>query len=259
MKVMKTLLAIGVMTASFAPHAEVGLNFHRDLSPIIVNGEEMGYSLFSSSTQTLENGNNQIVFRMAKLIESNGGEREKFNSHAFVLSFDAEDIDLRLEPDMRVLRENQGMEFNNNPKVKLVDESGSYVDFTIDRLPAGDGLMRNYAKDLAHYNKTHGINTGNIAEGSVAQVDAAVVATVPSVKVVTVKTGELEPASMIEYWMDKATPAENEQFVSWAFENRSMDQLSPIEGSQALNMLSYWYAEAKVEDRKQILAWLISQ
>ncbi|EGU44849.1 hypothetical protein VII00023_11644 [Vibrio ichthyoenteri ATCC 700023] len=259
MKVMKTLLAIGVMTTSFAPHAEVGLNFHRDLSPIIVDGEEMGYSLFSSSAQTLDNGTNQIVFRMAKLIENNGGEREKFNSHAFVLSFNAEDIDLRLEPDMRVLRESEGIEFNKNPKVKLVDEGGNNVDFTIDRLPAGDGLMRDYSKDLAHYNKTHGINTGNIAESSVAQVDAAVVATSPAVKVVTVKTGELEPASMIEYWMDKATPAENEQFVSWAFENRSMDKVSPIEGSQALNMLSYWYAEAKVEDRKQILAWLISQ
>ncbi|KII80461.1 DUF2057 domain-containing protein [Vibrio renipiscarius] len=256
MKVIKTLLAIGVMTASFAPHAEVGLNFHRDLSPIIVNGEGMGYALFSNSEHTLDNGTNQIVFRMSRLIE-NGGERDKFNSDAFVLSFDAEDIDLRLEPVMRVLRGSDGIEFNRNPKVALVDEAGNHIKFTIDTLPAGKALIRDYEKDLVNYNKVNGIATEQ-AELAVVQAVAATEAA-PVVKVVTVNTGEVGPVSMIQYWMEKATPVENDKFMTWAFENRALDSVKPIEGSQALNMLGYWYSEAKVDERKKILAWLISQ
>lgn len=253
MKVMKTLLAIGVMTASCASYAEVGLNFHQDLSPIIINGEEMGYSLFSNSTHSLENGSSQVVFRMEKLIEKNGGDRAKFNSHAFVLSFDAEDTDIRLEPGMRVLRESNSIEFNHSPKVLLVDESGNHLDFTIDKLPAGAGLVRDYSKDLANYNQTRGISTGS------TNALEAMVPVAPAVKVVTVNTGEVGSVAMIQYWMKQATPTENEQFMSWAFENRATEKIQPIEGSQVLNMLSYWYGEAKVEERKQILAWLVSQ
>ena len=257
MKGIKTLLVVTTMMTSFAPYADVGLNFHRDISPIIVQGEEIGYSLFAKSVYQLENGNNQIVFRMAKLIESNGGDREKFNSHAFVLNFDADDIDVRLESEVNVLRENQAIEFNRNPNVVLVDEGGNHIDFTIDRLPAGDALMRDYLKDLAHYNKTQGITAGNQNELEVAQF--VTTAETPAVKVVTVNTGEVGPVSMIQYWMEKVTPAESDQFMSWAFENRSTNSLKPIEGTQALNMLGYWYSEAKVEERKQILAWLLSQ
>ena len=253
MKGIKTLLAATVMMTSFAPHADVGLNFHRDISPIIVQGEETSYSLFPTSAYQLENGNNQIVFRMAKLIESNGGDRTKFNSHAFVLNFDAEDIDVRLESAVNVLRENQAIEFNRNPNVLLVDEAGNRIDFTIDQLIAGDALMRDYTKDLAHYNKARNITVGNPNELEVAQV-------LPEVKVATVTTtNEVGPVSMIPYWMEKATAVESDQFMSWAFENRSTDSLKPIEGTQVLNMLGYWYSEAKVEERKQILAWLVSQ
>ncbi|WP_162063315.1 DUF2057 family protein [Vibrio taketomensis] len=264
MKLIKSLLAIGVMTTSFTPYAEVGLNFHRDLTPIIVEGEEMGLLTSAKGGFQLDNGTNQFVFRMAKLIESNGGEREKFNSHAFVVSFDAQDTKVVLEPTMRVIRENESIEFNRNPRVALVDQSGKSVDFTIDMLPAaGDTLFgRDYTADLAKYNKQHGIIGHNeeLAAEQVAVVQAAPITVSDApVKVVTINAGEIGPVAMVQYWMEKATPAEAEQFTDWAFDNRATKSMKALEGSKPVEMLSYWYSEAELEQRKQILAWLISR
>ena len=254
MKINKIILAISAMTTSFAPYADVGLHFGHELSPIVVQGEEMGF--FSSPDNfMLENGNNQIVFRMEKLIQSNGGEKAKFNSHAFVMSFNAANVELLLESDMRVLRESESVEFNRNPRVKLLDKNGRRVDFTIDVLPAGNSLTRNYIKELAHYNKVKGLEF--IPAAATSAVQSTV--TTPIAKSASSDDEQVSPSSMIEYWVDKASAQETEQFVDWAFDNRSVTQLEPLAASQTLNMLSYWYGEANIAERKQILAWLINQ
>lgn len=255
MKVIKTLLAIGVMTTSFAPYAEVGLNFHKELSPVVIEGEEIGFNVFAKSNYILENGTNQVVFRMAKLIEGSG-EREKFNSHAFILTFTAEDTELELKPLKRVLRSNDAEEFNRNPSVALIDDSGKRLDFTLDMLPPENTITRDYEAELANYNVANGIT---VASPVLATSDVAVTVAEPQVKFITVDSGEVGPVSMIQYWLEKASSAETEQFTAWAFENRAIKSPSALAGSKAVEMLSYWYGEAELEQRKQILAWIISQ
>lgn len=256
MKIKQIVLAIGAMVTSFAPYAEVGLNFGKELSPIIVQGEEMGF--FSSTDDfILENGENQIVFRMEKLIQNNGGERAKFNSHAFVMSFTANNTELLLEPDMRVLRESESIEFNRNPKIKLMDSNGARVDFKIDVLPAGDTLTRDYSKELANYNRAHGLQFAALTESVATETTTQV----PRLAVETknLSNSGVNASAMIDYWMKKATAQESETFTDWAFDHRSDEKVKPLDGSQALNMLSYWYGEASMTERKQILAWLVSQ
>ncbi|WP_260259128.1 YccT family protein [Vibrio intestinalis] len=253
MKVMKTLLAIGVMTASFAPHAEVGLNFHHELAPIIIDGEEQGFANFTSDSDfTLDNGTNQIVFRMEKLIDGQG-DREKFNSHAFVLSFTAKDTQVSLKPTMRVLRTTQAQAFNQDPKVALVDKNGKHLDFTLDVLPPSNAIMRDYTAELASFNKEHGIT---VQSKNTAQIVAQTASIAPSL---AVEPNEIGPESMIQYWLKKASTEESETFVNWAFANRTVENPQGLEGSKALSMLSHWYSEADVNQRKQILAWLVSQ
>ncbi|WP_114767707.1 DUF2057 domain-containing protein [Vibrio rhodolitus] len=251
MKVMKTLTAICIATASFAPQAEVGLSFNDNLTPLVVDNEASGLWAFAKPKFKLPDGTNQVVFRVSKLVDNNFGEKEKFNSEAFVVTFDAADVQLTLAPDTQITRLLHVEQFNKNPKMKLTDENGNNIDFTIEELPYILGLGRDYEKELREY---------NVAKGIVPASAPSEVAIPSNVQVVQV--GQLsggDASQMVSYWSKKATPQEREQFTNWVFENRQSQQLSELEGSKALEMMSYWYIEATAVERKSILAWLVSQ
>ncbi|MDA0146913.1 YccT family protein [Vibrio sp. LaRot3] len=247
MKVIKALLAIGVLTASFNSQAKVGLNFDDEISPQLINMEETGYWLFDMPVFEVENGTNQIVFRLSKLINTASGSNDKFNSDAFVITFDAEDTTLLLKPAVKVTRQVHADQFNENPQVRLVDANGNNIDFKIDTLPPILGIGRDYKKELVRYNKNNGLIT------EVAQSEKN------NAPFETAKSVESNAAQMIVYWSEKATPAEFKQFTRLAFENRESNKKISVEGSQALEMMAYWYGEASISDRKSILAWLVSK
>ncbi|MGF1908001.1 DUF2057 domain-containing protein [Vibrio kasasachensis] len=247
MKVMKTLIALCITTASFAPHAEVGLSFDENITPLVVDSEESGFWAFSTPKFEVPNGTNQVVFRVAKLVDNGFGKKEKFSSEAFVITFDAQDTKLVLAPDIKITRMIHVENFNKNPKVKLTDTNGEKMDFTIDVLPAILGIGRNYLKELNKYNQVKGIVTASSSANSTQSASFA--------------TGQLsggDASQMIAYWAKKATPQELEQFTNWAFENRQEVTLSKLEGSKSLEMMGYWYGEASPAERKLILAWLVS-
>lgn len=243
MKVMRTLIAICITTASFAPQAEVGLNFNSNIVPIVVDNEESGFWAFSKPTFEVPNGTNQIVLRVSKLVDNNSGEKEKFNSDPFVVMFDAEDTDITIAMDAKVTRLIHVEKFNEDPKIKLTDSNGNIVDFKIDKLPAILGLGRDYLKELEKYNEDNNIQIATATKqlAPAAQLSAG------------------DASQMISYWSKKATPIELEQFTNWVFENRQSTQLPELEGSKALEMMGYWYGEASAVERKSILAWLVSQ
>lgn len=241
MKVMKTLFAIGVLTASFAPQADVGLRFHNEVSPIIVDGEEVGFRVFGTPEYQLEDGTNQIVFRVSKLVEGTTGEREKYNSKPYVMTFNAKDLNLYLAPSGKITRKSHAKAFDEKPTFSLTDESGKQLDYSVEVLPASQGITRDYTKELAKFNKDNGIEVKNFVDSDAANINST------------------NSAKMIQYWLDKATAEESETFVNWAFANRTVANPQSLEGSKALSMLSHWYSEAGVDQRKQILAWLVSQ
>ncbi|HAS62043.1 MAG TPA: DUF2057 domain-containing protein [Vibrio sp.] len=244
MKVMRTLIAICITTASFAPQAEVGLNFNSNVVPLVVDNEESGLWAFSKPKFEVPNGTNQVVFRVSKLVDNNSGEKEKFNSDPFVVTFNAADTQVTLAMDAKITRLIHVEKFNENPKMKLTDSNGNVLDFKIDKLPSILGLGRDYAKELKKYNQENNIVTTSSSTSQASTV------------------GQLagsDASQMVSYWSKKATTQELEQFTNWVFENRQSVSVPALEGSKALEMMAYWYGEASPAERKSILAWLVSR
>ncbi|KJY81691.1 VvgS protein [Vibrio galatheae] len=253
MKVIKTLFVVGAMVASFAPRAEVNIDFHSDISPLLVGGDIVGYSFFDKSVYTMDDGKGQIVFRISKLVDKLG-EKEKFNSKAYVVTFDETNQELFIEPDVKITRLEQAEAFEVEPSFSIKNKQGQSIKFILDELPSLGGISRDYEKELAKYNKKH------YPELAVA---SATIATASESEPVQQKQkeqslGNNEP-NMFEYWVKQASNSEVEQFADIALEGRKMSALTiPNDASQPVQMLGYWFNKASVEEKKKILAYLIS-
>ena len=69
--VRSTIIAAGIM-ASFSSFAAVNVDFDVEIEPLLINGEEVS-SFVSQMTKTeLNDGPNQMVVRVSKLIRQNG-------------------------------------------------------------------------------------------------------------------------------------------------------------------------------------------
>lgn len=252
MKVIKSLVVVGAMIASFAPRAEVSVDFHSDISPLLVDGDSVGYSFFAKSSYTLPDGDNQIVLRVSKLVEKLG-EKEKFNSKAFVLTFNQTDQELFIEPDAKIVRVEQAQAFDQKPKFSVKNTQGKEIEFELAELPNLGGITRDYEKELAKFNKKHHPNLVVASAGAVASK-----ADTSKESNLTLASETSEP-NMFEYWLEQASAADIDQFAQIAFDGRKQPSITIPDGeSQALQMLGYWYNKTSVEQRKQILSHLIS-
>ena len=74
-----------------------------------------------------------------------------------------------------------------------------------------------------------------------------------------VEISDTKPVEMTKYWLDEASPVEQEQFTEWAFANRKTVNSKLTTSSKSLEMLSYWYEKASSEDKAQILTWLLNK
>lgn len=255
MKVIKRLSVIGFMVASFAPRAEVNIEFDRDISPLLVGGEEVGYSFFSKSGYTVPDGTNQVVLKVSKLVEKLG-EKEKFNSKAFVLTFTEENEQLLIAPDAKIMRLDQAEDFDTNPRFSVTNKQGQNVKYDLDELPNLGGITRDFEKELAKFNSKHYPEL--IAASSTVAVTAnASNATKDS----STATDPMQPSqnNMMEYWMQQASDEDIEQFTEIAFEGRNKSEVEiPQDASQPVQMLGYWFNKANSAERKKVLAHLIS-
>ncbi|MGC9461785.1 YccT family protein, partial [Vibrio genomosp. F10] len=156
MKVMNRMLVVGAMITSFAPMAAVDVTIDRNISAVIANGEEVGFFVLKKSTFEYENGQNQIVVRAAQLVDKQG-EKEKFNSHPVVITFDAADTTLKIDIESDITRVEHAEAFNKDPRFVVTDKSGKEIKVKQDILPASSGISRDYVKELARYNSKHSI------------------------------------------------------------------------------------------------------
>jgi len=248
MKVIKRMCVIGAVVASFAPKAEVNIDFHSDVSPLLVGGEAVGYSFFSKTEYTVPDGTNQVVLRVSKLVEKLG-EKEKFNSKAFVLTFTEENQTISIEPNAKIMRLDQAEDFDKNPDFIVKNKQGRTIKYELDELPNLGGITRDFEKELAKYNKKH------YPELLVA---SSTVVAVNTKKVKQPEASGSEP-NMFDYWLEQANASEIDQFAQLAFEGRKSPRIDiPNDAPQPIQMLGYWYNKASVEERKQILTKLIS-
>lgn len=161
MKFGKAVLLAGVMAAMGSAQAAVNVEFATGVESMFVNGEKKLNLLESTEDVTLNNGLNQVVVRVSKLIEGQG-QLEKYRSVPIVITFEAQDQTFMIEPSMRLINSVDQSNFDANPSMKLISKNGSKVNAKIDVLPkdiSGDSSTifgRDYKKELALYNRSQG-------------------------------------------------------------------------------------------------------
>ncbi len=251
MKIIKSLVIIGSVIASFAPRAEVNLNFHSDISPLLVGGEEIGYSFFAKPSYIIPNGTNQIVLKVSKLVERLG-EKEKFNSKAFVLTFDGKNEDIYIKPDVKITRIEHAEEFDRHPQFLMTSSAEDIIKYEVAELPSLGGIKRDYTKELTRFNAKYYPKLAVTSAPSTVQAKP---------KNYVNKNGQktVSRAEMFQYWLTQANEDELAKFSDIVIEGRKETLITIPEGaSQSLQMLGYWFNKASAEERKQILAYLIT-
>ncbi|MCG3885693.1 DUF2057 domain-containing protein [Photobacterium leiognathi] len=161
MKLGKFTLLASSLFFTFCANADVNIDFSPDVETVIVNGKETLNILESTKSLSLENGLNQIVVRVSKLVEGQGN-LEKYRSEPIVITFTTQDKKLMIKPKGRIINPVDVRNFNENPKMILETSDRSIIDVKMDVLPknrSGDSSTiwgRNYIKDLAYYNQSQG-------------------------------------------------------------------------------------------------------
>lgn len=245
MKLIGKIVIFSSVAASFAVQAAVEVNLHRDIEPIVLEGKEVGFSLSKKDKVVLPNGTNQIVIRVAKLVEKKG-EREKFNSKPQVFTITASDAVLFLSPEMKITRFEQAEVFEQEPTYSLESKDGSDVEYTYETLPPLSGITRDYVKELRRYNEQNNMSVEAPSNDSLQNM-----APHNSVKP--------QAQEMVEYWFTKASKEDKELFIDWAFSNRTQISPKSLEGTKELEMMAHWYQEATPETRKELLSWSLAQ
>ena len=148
---IQSIFLLGAMVPFFAL-AEVNVSLHKDVEVLVINGEALPMSLMSKSKMTLENGTNQLLIRVSKLIES-GPDFEKFKTNPLVITFDASNEDLTIKPTKMILSSRQVNDFKKKPSFILSNKAGTVLASNQAILPADSGLMRDYEKELMKFNR----------------------------------------------------------------------------------------------------------
>ncbi|BAC93748.1 conserved hypothetical protein [Vibrio vulnificus YJ016] len=237
-------MMLGALVSS-SVFADVKVNIHRDVAPLVVNGEKVGFFISKKSVLDFDNGLNQLVVRVEKLIDNNQGEKEKFNSKPVIITFKASDRELDLFVDSVISRSKDAEEFELNPFFILKDKNGDPIQIMKQEiLPNGGGITRDYETEVYRYNKKNNII---IASEKLSQ-------SIAEQPIVEMEKG----VEMVQYWYEKASNEDKKQFASLAFENRKSEIAKQNTKSQELDMLVYWFNQTSENGRKNIINWIMN-
>lgn len=215
MKLFYKTLAVTAMSLAFQAHADVTVHLHRDLAPVVVDGEEVGFSFGSKSPLVLNNGKNQIVVRVSKLVEKQG-EHEKYNSEAMVVTFDATDAEFTLKPSQLVTRVDQVDAFDSNPSVVVVDSSIASLQLQQDILKRGSGISRDYEKELDRYNRKNNIMLASTPTSTLKAAPVASEEAKSSSEPKSSKSETLSPLVRIKADFNHLNEQQRKEFLMWA-------------------------------------------
>ena len=219
-----TLLATSLFFA-YGANAAVEVTFAPDVETIIVNGDKTLNLLEKTEDLRLDNGLNQIVVRVSKLIQGQG-DLEKYRSEPLVITFTADDQKFNIKPDVRIINSIDVSNFNVKPSMKLVTENGSTIDAKIDVLPknqigdSGSMFGRNYLKDLAYYNQAQGYAFAGQAPivelkqepKQLVKIESKVVQPIAVVQPTKLVAAEHELKNIYS----QLTPQQRKAFLGWA-------------------------------------------
>ncbi|MBV7298510.1 DUF2057 family protein [Enterovibrio paralichthyis] len=224
-RILRSILLLGGLIPSIS-YAQVNVTLHKDIEAIIVNGEELPMTLMSKNNFMLENGQNQLVVRLSKLVSS-GSEFEKFKSDPLVITFATSDEDIFVEPTRNITSERQIKDFKQNPSFELLTPDNRKIESQQDILPKKPGFMRNYGAELAAFNA----KKGDSLLAKAPLVEKNVTTSVPN----NHESEEIQPTlmpssksvgissenSLILLQADflRMSPKQQQKFLQWAVEN----------------------------------------
>lgn len=227
--VRSTIIAAGIM-ASFSSFAAVNVDFDVEIEPLLINGEEVS-SFVSQMTKTeLNDGPNQMVVRVSKLIRQNG-VHTKFKSEPLVVTFNSSNVDIKIEPGKKFSSAEQLGDFESNPTLKITKTDGQPLETHTQVLPRGKGLIRDFGEELAAYNMandytfTYASHASKPADTSVqaektalAKKSESATATKTSTQGGDVKISLRETAKVetLKGQFNSLTPTQKKEFLSWA-------------------------------------------
>ncbi|WP_394247521.1 DUF2057 family protein [Vibrio profundi] len=213
MKLFKqSILAITMMT-SFSAFSAVDVYFEQGIQALLVNGEEVSNLATQLENTQLNNGPNQVVVRISKLIRE-GGKYVKFNSEPMVVTFEAEDESITVRSGKQFDSISQVGDYDKRPKVKLLDSSGQSIDTHLGYLARGKGLIRDYEDELVAYNSDHKYSF-NYADSATAKAEATA-ASPTKAKTVEFSLGDTDAVQNVKDAYSDLSESQRKAFLTWA-------------------------------------------
>lgn len=221
MNILKPISAALLIATSHFALADVTLNLPSDVTLLAVNMEkpQTSGSFFSSVTSaTLEDGQNQIVFRFEPYFDK-GNERNSVSSDVYIVTFDETNTKLDFVlPKYRTEREAERE--IGNMEWSLIDEKGETISIKTDKLKKdGMQLGRNYVRESEDYNRAGGIASIGVVTTVVTLPKAKTeTATKPAV-VTQAEQPQIDSTAeeMLHFWYSKAdadTQARFKDFIN---------------------------------------------
>ncbi|PMH44978.1 hypothetical protein BCU68_11075 [Vibrio sp. 10N.286.49.B3] len=219
-----------MLCSSFSVYANVTLHVPEEIDLLSVNmhSPALEGKLFSSNkTQTLPNGENQIVFQYEPVFE-NRDSRKKAYSKTIIAKFSAENSDVHfVVPKYKSL--NQAERQIQTLDWQLANGEGNVISLLEDELKNnGVQINRNINQEAEQYNK----------QGGIAAVEVSYV----------IATSQLSQAATLT---EKAI----EQPVAMA----TIATDTQGADSKSLSQLKAWYQKTSHEDQKLFKKWLVDQ
>ncbi|AMG29930.1 DUF2057 domain-containing protein [Grimontia hollisae] len=218
-RIFKSIVFLGGLTPLLA-FSQVTINLHKDVEALVVNGEALPISVISKSKFELENGTNQLVVRVSKLVSS-GSEFDKFKTDPLVITFDASDTDLTIMPSRDITAERQIKDFKQNPSFTLVSLNGNQIESEQEILPAGPGFLRDYERELVKFNEKRGLSYSKSMADTKAEASSDINEKSNS-SVYPVKNAELSNENaliLMQADFLRMSAEEQKKFLSWAVQN----------------------------------------
>lgn len=155
MTLAKTLLA-GLMLAPAMAYSSVTLNVPIDVQLLTVNEKDVGFSNFGfdhKDSITLEDGINQVVFRISKVVSDGGNKGTKYTSVPLVATFESSDETLFIHVP-KITSLSQGSGYNDKPTFSIRNEDGEISSLKKGKVNAGLKFYADIVAEVERFNKT---------------------------------------------------------------------------------------------------------
>ncbi|AJR09597.1 DUF2057 domain-containing protein [Photobacterium gaetbulicola] len=152
---LKTWLGMAALLMATNSQAAVNVSFDRDVELLAINGKPLGAFSKAPSKIELDDGPNQLITRVSKLVSYNG-EFKKFLTQPVVLTFNVSDSDLNVSASRSIIREDQIKGFDKEPSFRIEKAGNYFSEFHQAVLPRGAGIVRDYERELDDYNLEQG-------------------------------------------------------------------------------------------------------